>query len=126
MQVNYPEVYSKLCYEVATVIFFKKNGDVRVMLATRNIDTVSLIHTHKGAELGGHDSKANINNGNVAVIDIILGEARIFNVKRVIDIKYHGMITTREELEKVIAEFSQFKTAYEERLPTMNPMDFVE
>ena len=34
--MTYPEVYSRLCYETAFVVFLKKDGTIRLMLCTRN------------------------------------------------------------------------------------------
>lgn len=110
---SYPEVFSKLTYETALVTFLKKDGTIRVMLCTRNLDTISLKYGFQGAALGGHDNRCNIKNGNVSVFDLVLGEARSFNIERVVDINYSGIITDNAYLEKCIDSFLDFKEQYE-------------
>ena len=58
--MTYPEVYSRLCYETAFVVFLKKDGTIRLMLCTRNLNTVSLQYGFQGKALGGHDNRCNI------------------------------------------------------------------
>lgn len=110
---NYPEVFSKLTYETALVTFLKKDGTIRVMLCTRNLDTVSIKYGFQGAALGGHDNRCNIKNGNVAVFDLVLGEARSFNIERVVGIYYSGIITNEEQLNACIESYVEFKEKYE-------------
>lgn len=111
---TYPEVFSKLTYETAIITFLKKDGSIRVMLGTRNLDTISLKYGFQGASLGGHDNRCNIKNGNVAVFDLILGESRAFNIERLVDINYIGIITNIGELDNKIAEYIEYKNKYEE------------
>lgn len=123
--MKYPEVFSKLTYETAFIVFLKKNGEVRLMLGTRNLSTVSLAYGFQGKALGGHDNRCNINNGNVAVFDIVLGEARSFNIDRLVDIEYKGVIETKEGLESVCREFLDFRTEYEKTKPMELTMDMI-
>lgn len=111
--MKYAEVYSKLCYEVAIISFLKKDGTVRVMLGTRNLNTVSLKYGFQGAALGGHDNRCNINNGNLAVYDMILGEARCFNINRLIDVQWLGVISSEEQLNNVFEQYAKYKEDYE-------------
>lgn len=110
---TYPEVFSRLTYETALVTFFKKDGNIRVMLCTRNLDTISLYYGFQGAALGGHDNRCNIKNGNLAVFDLVVGEARSFNIDRLVDIIYSGIVTDKETLDKCIASYSDYKEKYE-------------
>lgn len=121
--MTYPEVYSKLCYEMALIVFLKKNGEVRLMLGTRNLSTVSILYGFQGNVLGGHDNRCNINNGNVAVFDMIAGDARSFNINRVLDIQWAGVVSTREEYDAVLANFVKFKEEYEKTKPMVISMD---
>lgn len=115
--MTYPEVFSKLTYETAIIIFFKKNGDVRIMLGTRNLSTINLIYGFQGQVLGGHDNRCNINNGNVAVYDLALGDARSFNIDRVISINYCGIIENEEQYQELLEKFTKFKSEYEKTNP---------
>ena len=110
--MQYTEVFSRLTYETAGVIFFKKNGDVRIMLCTRNLSTAALEYGFKGSDLGGHDNRCNINNGNIAVIDMLIGEARSFNIDRLVSIDYYGIVETKDQLEEVAAKFAKFREEY--------------
>lgn len=123
MNYNYAEVFSKLTYELAFIVFLKKDGTVRLMLGTRNLNTVSLEYGFQGKALGGHDNRCNINNGNVAVFDMVLGEARSFSIDRLVDIQYHGVVSTKEELDRIAQKFLEFKEEYEKTKPMELSMD---
>lgn len=124
--MTYPEVYSKLCYETALIVFLKKNGEVRLMLGTRNLNTVALLYGFQGNVLGGHDTRCNINNGNVAVYDMIAGDARSFNIDRLLDIQFAGVITTKEQYDEVLKRFVKFKDEYEKNKPMRVDMDTIK
>ena len=115
--MTYPEVHSRLCYETAFVVFLKKDGTIRLMLCTRNLNTVSLQYGFQGKALGGHDNRCNISNGNIAVFDLALGEARSFNIDRLVKIEFKGIVSTAEQLEEVTGEFLEFKAEYEKSQP---------
>ena len=121
--MTYPEVFSKLTFETAIIVFLKRNGEVRLMLGTRNLNTVSLLYGFQGQTLGGHDNRCNINNGNLAVFDMVVGDARSFNIERVLDIQYAGVITTVDEYNKVLEGFVKFKEEYEKTKPMTINMD---
>ena len=121
--MTYPEVYSTLCYETAFVVFLKKDGTIRLMLCTRNLNTVSLQYPFQGKALGGHDNRCNISNGNIAVFDLALGEARSFNIDRLVKIEFKGIVSTAEQLEEVTGEFLEFKAEYEKSQPMELDMD---
>lgn len=123
--MQYAEVFSRLTYETAFLVFLKKDGSVRLMLATRNLNTVSLMHGFQGRALGGHDNRCNIKNGNLAVIDLALGEARSFHIDRLVDIQYQGVITTLDELNNAAAKFMQFKEEYEKTKPMEINLDML-
>lgn len=113
---KYSEVYSHLNFETAILIFMKKNGEIRVMLGTRNLNTVAFEWGFQGRALGGHDTRCNINNGNVAVFDLLLGDARSFNIDRLISVEYMGVVNSMEELNKAAEVYKQFVAKYEEGL----------
>lgn len=124
---RYEDVFLKLTYETAIVIFIKKNGDIRVMLATRNLKTAKLkTGEFLGRELDGYDRRNNRNNGNIAVIDLEKGQCRAFNINRLVAIKCYGTIETSEDLDRVIKEFNEFKTQYEEKMPKRIDMEHLD
>lgn len=126
MKCNYPEVYSKLLYDTALIVFLKKNGEVRIMLGTRNLRTAELYFGWLGEKLSMQDGRCNINNGNIGIIDLILGDCRSFNIERILDIQYAGMITTKEQLDNVVKQFVDFKEQYEKTKPMIIDMDTFE
>lgn len=124
--MNYAEVFSRLTYETAFLVFLKKDGSVRLMLGTRNMSTIALNYGFQGKALGGHDNRCNINNGNVAVFDLVLGEARSFHIDRLVDINYRGIISSTEELNKAAEEFIRYKEEYEKTKPMELTMDMLD
>lgn len=121
--MDYAEVFRNLTYQTAIVIFVKKNCDIRVMLGTRNLKTIELQYGFQGMALGGHDKRCNINNGNLALYDMIIGEARSFNINRLTTIEYLGEITTQDELNKAVEKFLAFKEEYEKTKPMRLDID---
>lgn len=111
--MTYPEVYSRLNFETAIITFFKKDGQLRVMLGTRNLSTVSILHGFQGQVLGGHDTRCNIKNGNLAVYDLVIGDARSFNIDRLVDVDWLGTIGTKEEMDIALERFKKYKDNYE-------------
>lgn len=113
---DYGNTYGRLLSEAAVVIFEKRDGNIRVMLSTRNEDIASLMwpENNLGYILSGFDKRCNRANGNLAVIDIILGDCRSFNIERVVGIKWLGEIhkdnldDALAEYEKIERELSQF------------------
>lgn len=126
MLFKYPEVFSKLTYETAYLIFLKKDGSIRLMLATRNLSTVALRWGFQGKVLGGHDNRCNINNGNVAVFDLLLGDARSFSIDRLVSIEYMGIVDSIERLNEVADSFLKFKEEYEKTQPMTMTMDMLD
>ncbi len=123
--MQYGETFLRLTHETATVVFLKVNGDVRVMLATRNVATADINHENLGGVLAGHDKRCNIKNGNLAVIDLLLGETRSFNIERLVSIEYHGVIETAEKMQEVYEQFKRFKAEYELTQPQKLSMDML-
>lgn len=124
--MTYPEVFSRLTYETAVIVFLKKDGTVRVMLGTRNLQTIELAYGFQGQVLGGHDKRCNINNGNIAVYDLGIGDARQFHIDRLISIDFVGEVKTKEQYDKVFADFVKFKTEYEKTQPMEISMDMFD
>ena len=110
--MKYAEVFSRLTYETAFLIFLKRDGTVRLMFGTRNLHTVELLYGFKGKELGGHDNRCSINNGNIAVFDLVVGEVRAFNIDRLVDVTFNGIINSKIELEDLMGKFMEFKSKY--------------
>lgn len=121
--MEYSEVFSKLTYETAVLVFFKKNGDIRVMLGTRNLSTVDIVYGFQGYVLGGHDSRCNINNGNLAVYDMVIGDARSFSIDRLVHAEFLGTITTKEEYEKALEVYKRIQEDYNKSGNTTLNMD---
>jgi hypothetical protein len=114
--MTYPEVYSRLCFETAIVIFMKKDGSIRLMLCTRNMTTINLKYGNQVATLAGHERRCSINNGNIAVFDLDEGDARQFNIDRLTSYTTLGVIGTKEELDKAFKTFGEYKEWYAPKL----------
>lgn len=123
--MNYAEVFSRLTFETANIVFLKKDGTARLMLGTRNLGTVALEYGFQGQELGGRDNRCNINNGNVAIFDLVLGEARSFNIDRLVYIDYVGVISNADELNQAAVNFSMWKEEYEKTQPSKDDIGFI-
>jgi hypothetical protein len=123
--MDYAEVFRRLSYETAVVTFLKKDGTVRIMLGTRNLNTVSLVYGFQGPVLGGHDKRCNINNGNVAIFDLAIGDARTFSISRVLDIQWAGMVDTKEKYDEVFQNYLRYKEEYEKNKPTTVDFDSI-
>lgn len=121
--MTYPEVFSRLTFETAILVFMKKNGDVRLMLGTRNINTIAIKYGFQGSALAGHDNRCSIKNGNVAVFDLILGEARSFHIDRLVSIEFLGEIKDEAALNDAAARYSQFEAEYNKSKPTEITME---
>ena len=124
--MEYAEVFSKLSYETAILTFIKKDGSIRFMLGTRNLKTVSLQWGFQGQKLGGHDKRCNIQNGNVAVFDMIIGESRSFGIDRLMNIEYLGEIETVEQLNKAVEDFVKYRDKCEETLKSGDVFNNIE
>lgn len=111
--MEYTEIYRRLMEETAIVTFLKRDGKIRNMLATRNIRTMNLCEDCNINSMSWHDKKCGIDNGNVAVMDLIIGEGRSFNVERLIRITFVGVIDSIERFEQVCKEFKEFREQYE-------------
>lgn len=122
---DYPEVYRKLIQETAIVKFIKADGTKRIMLATRNIETSAMMGDSLLGLLGGYDKRCNRHNGNIAVIDLALVNCRSFNIERVIDIEWCGVIEKEDELSKVIDKFRQSKESFNIEESGTNSMDSI-
>ena len=121
---KYEDVYLKLTYETALLIFIKRNGHLRVMLGTRNLKTVKLkTGQFMGSLLSSYDARHNKNNGNIAVIDLELEEARSFNIDRLVHVEYFGVIESEERMAEVYNIFTNFKSKYEAKVANSIGLD---
>lgn len=118
--MDYGETYTRLSYETALVAFVKKDGSIRILLGTRNLTTAALEYGNLGGLLNGHDKRCNIKNGNLAVVDLALGECRSFNIERLLKIHYFGQIETLERLEEVYTEYMGIKQEFEKEFANVS------
>jgi len=118
--MTYGELYTRLSYETAFIAFFKKDGSVRLMLGTRNLKTAALEHGNLSTALAGHDKRCNIKNGNLSVVDLVLGECRSFNIERLIKIHWLGEIDTQEKYDEALRKFKELKEKFENENRSIN------
>lgn len=111
----YQTVYRLLLMQVAEVVFVKSNGELRTMLCTRNIQLAHLFGfdiPYMSANLSSHDKRCSIKNNNIAVIDLVLGEGRSFNIERLVSIHFFKSVDSTEQASKIRKDFVEFAQAY--------------
>ena len=108
---EYGNTWGRLLTETALIAFYKKNGDVRLMLGTRNADTARIMWQDKHLKglLDGFDHRCNIKNGNIGVIDLAIGDCRSFGVNNIIAIQWLGEITTSSGIEEAIKRYEELE-----------------
>lgn len=121
--MTYQELYTELLRSVCVVTFIKKDGNVRNMLATTNARIASIGGEFNPMALMGHEKRCNIDNGNIAVWDMIIDEPRSFNINRVLAAYTFGNIQTKEQLNYVVEQFKQYDEDYSKNNPMTLSMD---
>lgn len=124
--ISYGELYMRLATETAMIRFLKKNGEIRLMLATRNMDTAESLYGYLGGQLSGHDKRCNIKNNNMAVIDLEIGEARSFSLDRLISVEFLGTLDTPEKIEEASRIFNKSRDDFEKSLNKSMSMDMLD
>lgn len=123
LDLDYGKTYSGLNWWGACIVFFKKNGELRVMLASRSRAIAAIAGCgDKITSLNYRDAKCNINNGTIGVIDLVLGEARAFNTKRVAWFEWVN-IRNQQEFDQAILRVKQLEEQYKVKLVNMGTLD---
>lgn len=107
--MKFSEIYQKLCLGVCPIIFTKANGEMRIMLATKN-EGIPMIAT--GKPVPSRYIKESRETGTIAVIDLEKMERRSFCVERLMCIEDYGQINTSIAYNKVLNDFIKFKKKY--------------
>ena len=118
---QYVQTMHDLTYKLMIIIFVKKNGEERVMLATRSRDIYRMEYGDAYNAMNGMDNKCSIQNGNIACIDMVIGEARMFNRFRVLQQYILGEPKNNAEYAAMFDKFMEFKNKY--KPVTQNPAD---
>lgn len=110
---DYPYYFVELSNYYCFVTFVKKDGTIRRMLATRNLMSLGSIQPEKSSmyikALGGHDKRCSIDNGTIAALDVMIGEARSFRIERILDfVPYHDVVQNDSDLLNVMTEFERY------------------
>lgn len=72
---------------ICLIVFQKKDNSARVMLATKDMSECKEWEAETALQmLGGRSRNCTIQNGNIAIVDLLLGEVRSFCVDRLITI----------------------------------------
>ena len=117
---EYSRVLNSLSFETAIVTFKKKDNTTRVMICSRNRDTIEKNCGDVIYQLIGHDRRCNIKNGNISVIDLAIGEARSFNINNVINIQFLGEIVTEDEYNIALAHYLEIMKSLDNASKTNN------
>ena len=104
----YLQLKNTLEQQSIIVSFKKKNGDVRVMLGTRNMTTCEKICNRDLTKmLFGFDKKNTAATLNIPVVDLALGEVRTFNVERMLGYQLIGVLDNDEVINKAFGYYEQ-------------------
>lgn len=112
MQYSYSDLYMFMSTHTVLVVFLKKDGHPRCMLCTRSSATMRLCYEDRIPAFKGHDKRCSIDNGNLGVMDLMIGEPRSFNVNRICNIYDCGEINTFKELESKMEYTRSFEEEY--------------
>ncbi len=123
--MKYSDVFLRLTYETAAIVFIKKDGTVRTLLGTRNMKTASMSGEDLIGKIQGYDSRFNISNGNMAVVDLIIGDVRAFNIDRLVFVEWLGEIESREGLNEAYKLFEEFDNEYSKKRNKYLTMDML-
>lgn len=119
--MDYRELFRNLGYHTAMVKFRKKDGTLRVMLCTRNIDTMELLGS--AVRLNGYDARCSVANGNIAVVDLVIGEPRQFSISRVESVDLFGEVTDLETLGELVEKYEEIEKTIENRPISLDDLD---
>lgn len=114
---EYTSIYREMTYGAGIFIFMKKDNTVRVMLGTRNLDIAKIKFGWIANELSKMENRCNRSNGNLAVIDLVIGEGRCFNMGRLIWYRNLGNIESEDKFNEVLRNFGLFANDYMKQAP---------
>lgn len=96
---------------VAILVFRKKNGELRVMLCTRNFQTAKLLDCD--VKLNSKNTVKTEAAGNLIVTDLIIRETRQVNISRILYSCWFGMATTQNDIEMLFKAFKYIREQWE-------------
>lgn len=93
-QNDYIQIRELLNTYTGVFWFQKKNGEKRVLIGTRNEDTIeSLSGQYLRKVLEGHDRRNTFQTGTISLIDLSIFEPRSIPINRLYGIKWFGALT---------------------------------
>lgn len=99
---DYSDLYFKLMSNVAIVSFIKKNGDIRVMLCTKNRTLGLEQNPNMESRYENMDFRNGLASGNMAVLDLESGKPKLFTLERVIGFTLFGSYSSISEIPKSV------------------------
>lgn len=115
MNYKYSDLYNFLSEHTVLVVFLKKDGHPRCMLCTRCSATMRLCYEDRIPAFKGHDKRCSIDNGNIGVLDLMIGEPRSFNVDRILNIYDCGIISEFCDLQNKMEYTTNFEANWKEQ-----------
>ena len=112
--LTYNELYSLLSNNIVFLIFYKKDGNVRVMLSTKN-EGIALLANNL-SPIPSRYIRESKESGNISVIDLELKERRSFNIDRLVSVYSFGNISTEAQYTNIYNQYIQYKKKYLEEL----------
>lgn len=111
--LNRGQINTILTLGVACVVFRKKNGEARCMLATRDISIPKRFSIPLAYELSGMDRRNEKHKDMVvSVIDLEINDVRSFRLDRLSFFEDMGSVESLEDYNRVQKEFREFKETY--------------
>lgn len=107
ISVDYRDLRGDLSCYSAVILFRKKKGDKRVMICTRNLNTVLSLSGY-GMEglLYGYDKRHTESTNTLAVVDLAINDVRTIPVDRILGIVLVGYLESNN-CEQAFAYYSQ-------------------
>lgn len=121
---DYSKIFLEMQTNIGLFVFFKKNGELRVMIGTRSIDIARIKYGWISGELSKMDGRCSRSNGNLGLIDLAIGEGRCFNIGRLSYYRNLGTVSSEEEYDKLMAWFNKYNEEYKKNTGlSMNILD---
>lgn len=114
IDMTYKQIVRKITESTCIIIFFKKNGDLRCMLGTRNTAMAADIAGFFSSKIQEYDNRHTEKTGSIAVIDLEKKEMRAFRIEYVVEIIDLGDIRDDGVYDGAMADIYNYRAKYEE------------
>ena len=117
MDSLYDNLYSNLLTNTKIIVFIKKDNNFRVMLCTKNNDTINLAcgigSLDANSRIVAKESSKNRLNGYLSVFDLEACDSRLVNTNKVVETYNLDTVDTADELNKAFELLHELKQKYD-------------